>query len=203
MAQQDPQPEEAATRPAAAAAQFAGSYTQTSMYGRALAGRGQAGEKDLGPASDEQPATGSSGRPARKSRTGQNAAPDEPQPDLPSTLELSDDPALQRLIGQLDPVEEAMWRAEQPPGQEWGPEPPAPVVQPGQWTTATPETPDPAGPGADDSTEQAGDPELAADDPYLACLELDSAAAQERLQVGQVELPPIATPGPIIGPGPV
>jgi hypothetical protein len=202
MAQQDPQPEEAATRPAASAAQFAGNFTQTSMYGRALAGRGQTGgkDKDLGPGSDEQqPAAG---RPARKSATGQGTAPPEPLPDNASTLELTDDPALRRLIEEWDPVEHATRLAAEP-GQPWAPEPPAPVIEPGHWTFAFPDGEGTALTAGLDDGQQPGEPELEADDPQLACRELDSDAAQHRLQVGQVELPPIVMPGPAIGPGPV
>jgi hypothetical protein len=217
MAQHEQQPEEAITKPLAAAAQGAGSYAQSSMYGRALSQRGRTGDQ---PGTD--PATG---RPTHQpgengvASTGKSA--EQPEPDIASTLTRQDDPGLRQLIGQFDPAvgnsllaEQMLQAAEEPSGELWGPKPPPPVVEPGTWTFA--ETP-----AADDTPSSAGDPsteEPAApvpdgeyeilpvdgDDAFLLAAGLDSAAAQQRLQVGQVEPPPLTPPpGPALGPGPV
>src|SRR6476646_4376079 len=113
MAQHDQQPEEAISRPAAAAAQFAGNFTQTSMYGRALNNRGTPGP--------QQPIERATGRPidAPTPNTPGGTGESRPvaEPTIVSTLSLTDDPALRLLTGRLDPVEEAMRPAELPPGQ--------------------------------------------------------------------------------------
>ena len=200
MAQNEQQPEEAVSRPAAAAAQFAGNFTQTSMYGRALSQRGTQADQPRDPTTGENTPAG----------TRETAGPAEP--DIASTLTLADDPALRRLIGRFDPAEEALRLAEQPPaGEPWGPEPPPSVIERGTWTWAQTEPAEESPVAADDPQPEPPElgedgpegPPLDAEDPFLACVELDSADAQQRLQAGQVEPPPIAPPAPGIGPGPV
>jgi hypothetical protein len=109
MAQHEQQPEDAVTRPAAAAASFAGSFTQTRMYGTALGRRGASGKQ---PGQDGEPAGTAAGtnKPQQGAKTATAPATEPPAGDDPELAQLIErleppaghDPKLTRLIQRLE-----------------------------------------------------------------------------------------------------
>lgn len=184
MAQGEQQPEEAATRPIAAAASAVGSFVQTQMYGRGYrqrtkpAGKEQEGkeQEDKQKAAEQEP----------PETTARPASPEEPLRPVPargaSQRPVHDSPAAgadRRPVAQLT----------------------RPADDPAMLDELLSGTP--AGDGGldQDPAARVGEPEVSAD-MLRACSEQDAAAAQARLVQGQqLELPPVAPPAPGMAPG--
>jgi hypothetical protein len=142
------------------------------VYSRAIVARGRPGDVNT---HDKKPRTEASGKPEV----------DQPQAAPPAG---GDDPELAQLIDRLAPTDPWLRLIDmlQEPTAPWPPT---------GTEVEAPETGSGKPPGA------APDGPAAEDDAALACGELDAAAAQQRLQTGQVEPPPaIAPAGPALGP---
>jgi hypothetical protein len=170
----DPQPEEAATKPLAAAASAAGSYAQIQMYGRGARQRGDGRAEKQQPAEQDRPQTeptpagGEGAEPETPSQTPTIAEVDKPVSE-------AEVPWAERAVGRLtrsldDPTLEAEILAGAPPG--------------GHANTAAGE----------------GGPAVASDT-IVAASAQDAAAAQARMaQSRLLEPPPVAPPAPGLGP---